>query len=149
MPWSETRALRREAAADDARLLAFLDENGIDAIVGDYWSVYSFNYLSGGRVRAISADPIVDYHDYGSRLASTGVRWALVGDEPGVVERWAARAGPDGAVTRVGRFTVLLPDPNPPDAASREFRERLQRSFLLPERIVTADTKELPLALWR
>lgn len=96
MPGSEMRALRREAAADDARLLAFLDESRIGAIVGDYWSVYSFNYLSGGRVKAISADPVADYHDYGSRLPASGVRWALVGDEPGVVERLGGAHGTAG-----------------------------------------------------
>ena len=149
MPWSETRALRREAAADDARLLAFLEENRIGAIVGDYWSVYSFNYLSGGRVRAISADPIADYHGYGSRLPASGVRWALVGDEPGVVERWAARAAPRGSWFRVGRYTVLVPDPNPPAETSAEFQRRLQLAFLLPERIVKTETQEMPLALWR
>jgi hypothetical protein len=149
MPWSEARALRREGAADDVRLLAFLDQNRIGAIVGDYWSVYSFNYLSGGRVRAISADPIADYHRYGDRLAPSGVKWALVGDEPGVVERWAARTAPRGSWFRVGRYTVLLPDPNPPAETSKEFQRRLQLGFLLPERVVTSDTKELPLALWR
>lgn len=149
MPWSETRTLRREAAADDARLLAFLEERRIGAIIGDYWSVYSFNYLSGGRVRAISADPAVDYHAYGDRLPASGVRWALVGDEPGVVERWAARAAPRGERFRVGRYTVLLPDPNPPGETPAEFQRRLQLAFLLPERVVKADTKEWPLALWR
>ncbi len=149
MPWSHVRALRREAAAEDARLLAFLEERRIGAIVGDYWSVYSFNYLSGGRVRAVSADPAVDYHGYGSRLPDHGVRWALVSDLPGVVERWAARAGPDGSLARVGRFTVLLPDQNPPAETSAEFQRRVQLAFLLPDRIVKAKTKDLPLALWR
>lgn len=149
MPWSETRALRREAAADDVRLLAFLDTERIGALVGDYWSVYSFNYLSGGRVRAISADPVADYHNYGSRLPTTGVRWAVVGDEPGVVERWAARAGPEGTRVQVGRYTVLLPDPNPPAETSAEFQKRLQLSFLVPERIVRSYSKDPPLGLWR
>ena len=148
-PWSETRARRREAAADDSRLVAFLDSERIGAVIGDYWSVYSLNYLSGGRVRAISADPVADYHDYGNRLPSSGIRWALVGDEPGVVERWASRAGVDGAWSRVGRFTVLLPDPNPPEAPSAEFQRRMQLSFLLPERIVKEYAKDSPLGLWR
>jgi hypothetical protein len=149
MPWSETRELRRRAASEDARLLAFLDGERIGAIIGDYWSVYSFNYLSGGRVRAISADPIVDYHDYGSRLPARDVRWALVGDEPGVVERWAARAGPAGTWARVGRYTILLPEPNPPAETSAEFQRRLQLSFLVPHRVVTSYSHEPPLGLWR
>src|SRR5512140_535817 len=144
MPWSRTRAVRRQAALDDARVLGFLEEHGVGAIVGDYWSVYSFNYLSGGRIRAISADPVADYLATGDRLPETGVKWALVGDEPGVVERWAARSGPRGASSRVGRYTVLLPDPNPPAASSREFQRRLQVSFLLPERIVTSYPKDSP-----
>jgi hypothetical protein len=148
-PWSDERRQRREGAADDARLLEFLRGERIDAIIGDYWSVYPFNYLSGGRVRAISADPIVDYHDYGSRLPAHGVRWAVVGDEPGVVERWAARAGPEGTRVQVGRYTVLLPDPNPPAETSAEFQKRLQLSFLAPERIVRSYSKEPPLGLWR
>ena len=149
MPWSGTRALRRAAAVEDANLLTFLDEERIGAIIGDYWSVYSFNYLSGGRLRAISADPIVDYHDYGSRLPARGVRWALVGDEPGVVERWAARAGPAGTWAHVGRYAILVPDPDPPDETSAEFQKRLQRSFLLPDRIVKSYSQEPPLGLWR
>ncbi len=149
MPWSQTRAMRLEAAAEDVQLLAFLENRRIGAIVGDYWSVYSFNYLSGGRVRAISADPTVDYHDYGSRLPASGVRWALVGDEPGVVERWSARAMKVGERAQVGRYTVFLPEPNPPDGTSKEFQQHLQLSFLLPDRIVKAETKDLPLALWR
>ncbi|MBK9063676.1 MAG: glycosyltransferase family 39 protein [Acidobacteria bacterium] len=149
MPWSQARAARLEAAAEDARLLAFLDAERIDAIVGEYWSVYSFNYLSGGRVRAVSADPLVDYHGYGSRLPDRGVRWALVSELPGVVERWSARRGPAGTLVQVGRYTVLLPDPNPPGETSAEFQRRVQLAFLLPERIVTADTNEFPLALWR
>lgn len=135
-PWSEVRRRRRDEAAGDARLLAFLSQERIGAIIGDYWSVYSVNYLSGGRVRAIAADPIVDYHEYGNRLPGHGVRWALVSDVPGAVEAWAARAGPAGRALRVDRYTVLLPDPNPPEASSADFARRLQLSFLLPERIV-------------
>lgn len=135
-PWSEARRRRRDEAAGDARLLAFLSEERIGAILGDYWSVYSFNYLSAGRIRAIASDPIVDYHEYGARLPDHGVRWALVSDVPGAVEAWAARAGPRGRALQVDRYTVLLPDPNPPEASSADFARRLQLSFLLPERIV-------------
>ncbi len=129
-PWSEERRRRREEASEDTRLLEFLRGEKIDAIIGDYWSVYPFNFLSAGRIRAISADPGVDYHEYGDRLPDYGVRWALVSGVPGVVEKWKA---PRGTTKHVGRYTVLLPDQNPPPVSSTALRRRLQWSFVYGE----------------
>jgi hypothetical protein len=125
-PWSAERRRRREEASEDTRLLEFLRDEKIDAIIGDYWSVYPFNFLSAGRIRAISADPGVDYHEYGDRLPDYGVRWALVSGVPGVVEKWKA---PRGTTKHVGRYTVLLPDQNPPPMSSTALRRRLQETF--------------------
>jgi len=129
-PWSVERHRRLEQASEDARLLELLGDEKIDAIIGDYWSVYPFNFLSAGRIRAISADPGVDYHEYGDRLPDYGVRWALVSGVPGVVEKWKA---PPGTMKHVGRYTVLLPDQNPPPISSTALRLRLQRSFVYGE----------------
>ncbi|MFI5198255.1 MAG: hypothetical protein ACHQJD_06520, partial [Thermoanaerobaculia bacterium] len=129
-PWSKERRLRLEEASEDARLLEFLRDEKIDAILGDYWSVYPFNFLSAGRIRAVSADPGVDYHEYGDRLPDYGVRWALVSGVPGVVEKWRA---PPGAVKHIGRYTVLLPDQNPSPVSWTVLRQRLQRSFFYGE----------------
>ncbi len=148
-PWSDTRAMRREGAREDAALLDVLVRERIEALLGDYWSVYPFNYLSGGRVRAIASDPIVDYLAYARRLPPSGARWALASDEPGVVERWVERAGLRGSSRRVGRFTLFLPEPNPPAEPTDVFKERVQRAFLLPTRLVPSDRTEPPLGLWR
>ena len=113
-------------SSEDTRLLEFLRGEKIDAIIGDYWSVYPFNFLSVGRIRAISADPGVDYHEYGDRLPDYGVRWALVSGVPGVVETWKA---PMGTTKHVGRYTVLLPDQNPSPVSWTLLRRRLQETF--------------------
>ena len=125
-PWSAERRRRREEASEDARLLAFLRDEKIDAIIGDYWSVYPFNFLSAGRIRAISADPGVDYHEYGDRLPEYGVRWALVSRVSGAIEKWKA---PPGTMKHIDRYMVLLPEKNPPPISSTAFRLRLQSTF--------------------
>jgi hypothetical protein len=126
LPWSAERKYRREEAAEDGRLLDLLKVERIDAIIGDYWSVYPFNFLSGGRIRAIAAEPWIDYHEYGDRLPDYGVRWALVSRVSGVVEKWKA---PPGTMKHLDHYTVLFPDENPPAISSMALRLRLQTTF--------------------
>jgi dolichol-phosphate mannosyltransferase len=133
LPWSELRRTWQGMAGEDSRLLDTLRQNNVDAILGDYWSVYPVNYLSGGRMRAISAEPWADYYNYGDRLPEVGVRWALVSAVPDLVEKWVHRAKLPGRLGRDGRYTYFVPVVNPAPVCSHDFILRMQTSFNSPE----------------
>jgi hypothetical protein len=109
-PWT---AQRRQWAADavaDQRLLRFLEQRQVTAVLGPYWRVYALNFLSGERILGIPVESIYDYRHESERLPATPVRWALMSFHADDLARWARTAGVNGEPCRLGdTFGLLLP----------------------------------------
>jgi len=136
-PWGSQRKAMAAAARDDERVVEFLESRSIEAVIGDYWSVYPLNYLAGGRLRGIAVQPPADYYEYWRKLPPTNVRWALLWTDPAVVAEWVRRAGLSGVTSSVGPCTIFLPGENPPaNLSTVEFVRRLQAAFHDPSPIV-------------
>jgi hypothetical protein len=123
------RALRRrleEGAAADARFVRFLDERGVTAVLGNYWTAYPVNFLSKERIRGVPVNPSPDWYDYAGRLPERPARWAIASwwsDERDALARTVGVPG-EAAEPAPGTYVFLPHDPSPP----REALARLRRS---------------------
>jgi hypothetical protein len=118
--------LERVTRAED-RLLELLRARHIAWVFGEYWDVYSLNFLTGETIKAIPDTPPVDYHGYERALACTPVPFALISRDPMLVKAWARRADLRGENVSIdGVFTVFLPAPNPPPLWAPEAVVRLR-----------------------
>jgi dolichol-phosphate mannosyltransferase len=127
LPWSQVRHDWAEAAANDEIALRVLERQGVTVVVGSYWSVYPFNFLSHETILGIPVELGVDWRKEEERLpVAAPVRLAPLGRPPEVVECWTARAGLAGAPrVLAGNYAALLP---PQEVAGRgllELRRRL------------------------
>jgi dolichol-phosphate mannosyltransferase len=128
-PGRSSRAAWREEARRDDRLVELLQRRGITAIVGGYWSVYPFNFLSHERVLAIPCSD--DHYNYrGRRPPGRLYRWALVGERPAKLKSWAARAGVTGPLELAApeRAALLVANNPAAPAAQEKLLERLVAS---------------------
>jgi hypothetical protein len=126
-PWTAERAAWREAARDDEALLTFLEGREVTIIVGDYWSVYSFNYLPGGRIRAVPLEWGTDVHFHENRLPDSGGKVAVVTRFRERLVTWVTRAGLRGTEENVGGYAVFFPERTVDSPASPvEFVARLR-----------------------
>jgi hypothetical protein len=117
-PWTAQRRKWAENQERDARVVQFLKASRISWICGEYWTVYPFNFLSGGRLKAVPYQLEYDFYRLGSSLPDG--RMALV-SRGRDVEEWARRAGLEGSLFQVGPgYVVLLPRVNPPSAESSQ-----------------------------
>ncbi|HEV3455038.1 MAG TPA: glycosyltransferase [Thermoanaerobaculia bacterium] len=127
LPWSQQRrALVRDAHADEL-VLEVLKRQGVSVVVGSYWWVYPFNFLSGETILGLPVESGVDWRKEEERLpASAPVRLAPLGRPPGVVECWTARAGLAGAPqVLAGDYAALLPPQEVAGQGLLELRQRL------------------------
>lgn len=106
-PWTANRrewALNRQR---ETRVLQFLEANGVSWVFGEYWTVYPFNFLSGGRLKAVPSERQFDFYGIGSSLPSG--RLALVSNSRWI-EEWADRSDLAGPVSPIAPgYLVLLP----------------------------------------
>lgn len=122
-PWTEQRLEWRKNRERDAQVLRFLDANGVSWICGEYWTVYPFNFLSRGRLKAAPYESQFDFYGIGISLPKGRV--ALVSTGSGI-EEWADRAGVNGFPSSVGPgYVVLLPRRNPPADSPQRIYARL------------------------
>jgi hypothetical protein len=130
LPWSSRRGAWREGVRTDDRLLALLDQREITTIVGGYWSIYSFNYLSGGRIHAVPVQADWDLRRQAERLPDQGGRLAVVDHDSDNVTAWTTGARLPGARVAVDSYTVFFPDRNAElESSPRELVARLQAAF--------------------
>ena len=119
-PWTTERRDWAENRRRDERLLRFLGASRVSWICGEYWTVYPFNFLSRGRLKAAPFETQFDFYGVGGELPRSG-RTALVGRERSELERWASRSGLEGTIFSVGPgYTVLLPQTPPSLSSSPE-----------------------------
>lgn len=115
LPGTAARIEQRRLAKAEDRLLELLAERRIAWVFGEYWDVYSLNFLSGETIKAIPYAPPVDYHGYERALGCAPAPIALISRDPIHAAAWARRAGLRGETVNIdGVFTVFFPIPNPP-----------------------------------
>jgi hypothetical protein len=134
LPGSAARRRWEEGRDADARLVAFLDEQGIDVVCGDYWSSYPVNFLSKEKVRAVPFERDVDFYGYEPAMPDIPHRWAVVGHSYEGLERLAARAGFSGAIAKLGEEQfAFVPEENPPNTpTTNELLRRFRDAFFSP-----------------
>ena len=127
LPGTAPRSEQRRLARAEDRLLDLLAERRIAWVFGDYWDVYSLNYLSGETIKAIPEVPFVDYHGYKRSLACAPSPMAVISRDPVQVKAWVRRGGLRGETVSVdGAFTVFFPNPNPPRLWAPDVEVRLR-----------------------
>jgi hypothetical protein len=112
-------SLRRELTAEldnDVRLRALLTENRVRMVYGNYLWVYGLNFDTREQIAGVPFYAPYDYYNYGARLATASVRWAMLGglDE---VSGWVHEIGARGTLTSVGDLWLFIPDRPAPNAA--------------------------------
>jgi len=126
---------RRELALEPAReevLLAELEARGVTAVVGDFWLVYPYNFVSRERLHGVPIEAAADFLGVGALAARAPQGWALASRNAAELRGWADRAGLEGTIEEIGGVPVLVPDrapgvePGPPTAA---FLQDLRASF--------------------
>jgi hypothetical protein len=130
LPWSGPRKAWRDAVRDDERLLELLRQREVTAIVGGYWSVYSFNYLSGGGIRAVPVEADWDLRKQAERLPDEGGRLAVVDQDAARLAQCVSGAGLLGSRVSVGTYIVFFPERSLEWRSSpRELVTRLQTAY--------------------
>jgi hypothetical protein len=131
-PWSAERRQWVQAARADARTLELLQQRGVSALFGGYWTVYPFGYLSGQRILAVPCGAGEDVGQQEKRLPPSPT-WALLARVPQGQRSWLDEASTRSALasTRVERLgadqlVVLPPTGLPPTEVVRAWRERCQ-----------------------
>ena len=123
------REALKAATIRDQRLLNELKENDIEAVVGNYWRVYSLNFNSRQRIAGIPICPGFDYLGYSDRLKGRKVRWALIADRKSTLMAWAEKAGLKGRFIHVGPdIELFYPSTNPPDLIPAKFLNMVQKA---------------------
>lgn len=122
LPRTQLRQSLRASLVADRKLISWLKQNHISAVLGDYWVVYGLNFDSDGSIAGI---PVVSNYDYlaiAPRLRRTNVRWAILDLTPDHLTRWQRRLELQGHIFSVseGRF-LLMPDMNPPVEGAEGF----------------------------
>ncbi len=110
------RQSMEEVARNDQRLVRFLEEQRIGAVLGGYWTVYPVNFLSRERILAIPCRADHDHHGIREKWRGR-MRWALVAPSEfrGQLEALASAAGLRGRIEPVEPFyAVFLPAGSPP-----------------------------------
>lgn len=107
-PGRARRAHLNAGAAADERFAAFLDAHGIRSVIGDYWTAYPVNFLTGGRVLGIPTDPEADWYRREDRLSSGP--WAFASWWPDQLADLVRRTGVSGATVEAAPgIYVFLP----------------------------------------
>lgn len=97
-------------------LLAYMQRNQIDAVLGPYWDVYYLNFDSKGSVRAVPFDS--DYDSVGSAVGSERLRWAVVARSASDLVQFQHRTGLAGQVVQANSlYWVFVPQQSVPEPA--------------------------------
>lgn len=128
LPWDHMRQRWVRNAEQDAGLLAFLAEENIDAVLGNFWHIYPLNFLSQEEIRAIPLEPNFDLDQVAAGLPASPQRWAIVAKKPVDLESCIERTRLEGTLFGVSSaFHVFLPRDNPPpDESPRDFLDRIR-----------------------
>jgi hypothetical protein len=119
LPGSPRRAGEQWQARSEDHLLYLLEQRRIAWVFGGYWDVYSLNFLSGERIKAIPDWSWADYHGYEKSLGGSPAPLALISRHRGQVAAWAKQAGLRGELVDVNdTFEAFFPLPDPPTAES-------------------------------
>ncbi len=116
LPGTHLRSELTAELSNDARVRRVLARNRVQMVYGDYFWVYHLNFDTLERVAGVPSARVVDYYDYGGRLGTFPVRWALLGgrDE---VRRLASAVHARGSLTRDGDLWLLVAGRPAPNAA--------------------------------
>lgn len=121
LPWTPQRRYWAELKALDEKLLEFLETHRVRWVSGNYWIVYSLNFLSEERVLGVPFQELADHYGYGRGVPVAPSRWALVTRTPETMTAWLAGTGLKGTTVPVGPgFFVFLPDSAERARPSRE-----------------------------
>jgi hypothetical protein len=115
-----------EIGGKQAAVVAALEKQRVQVIVGSLWVVYPMTFLSGEKVIGIPCEPEADHYNYTARIG-TPERWLLLGgvQARGKIARWAARAGVPGEVRDLSPgYAAFLPAAGHP--LSRDLLARIQ-----------------------
>ena len=82
LPGEPHRRQLEEAAVADAQLAEHLLRTNTKVIVGDYWAVYPFAFLTRERVIPLPCEPWDDFLKMYERVPEGPVRWAFVVKTP-------------------------------------------------------------------
>ena len=108
LPGTGARRLWEAKRQADEKLIAFLFENRIDVVFGNYWSAYPVNFLSKNRIRAVPFEEGADFYDVAKSLPAGLARCALVARTREELARFSSRASRPASVTEVGLETFVL-----------------------------------------
>ena len=135
LPWTSSRQRLREELRSDQTLLAFLQARRIEAVCGDYWLAYPFNFLSRETIVGLPIHPDADHYRYSERLGPTVRRWALLGRTNEEVVHWARKLGMPGQLTRPapGYFVFLPTETETSKVAPAAFLLRAREAALAPD----------------
>lgn len=109
LPWSSERRYLREQLKNDEGLVAFLENQGLQWVCGNYWVVYPFTFESRGRISGVPVPAILDRYRVDSRVFR-GSRWGLVARNVNWLVHWVHRSKLQGQILSVGPdYRVFLP----------------------------------------
>ncbi len=131
LPWSAARRAWSRAADDDQLALQVLERERVTVLLGSYWQVYPFNFLSRETILGIPVEGAVDWRKEADRIpVSAPVRLAPLGSPPFQVACWTARAGLPGRPTHLaGSYAALLPPREVAGRALQDLRDRLTAAW--------------------
>jgi dolichol-phosphate mannosyltransferase len=111
LPWTIERRYFRDLLDEDRKVTAYLENQSVRWICGNYWIVYPVNFSSRERILAIPFEADNDHYGYAGRLPVQPVRWAVVARDVVWLRRWMTLAGVRGRIFRVGAgYHVFRPD---------------------------------------
>ncbi len=140
LPWTVERERQVRMAANDDKLIALLEKQGVEAILGGYWQVYPINYFSQERITGLPFRPDLDHYNLEGRLdKDRPLRWAVLGPrrKESEIELLVERSGIEVKIhTRPGYRVFIAKEPMRP----HDFLTRMREIFvtrqkeLAPER---------------
>ena len=126
---SPVRQSLQTSLAADERLLHWLAENHIQAVIGPYWDVYSLNFDSRGSVLGIPVESQFDYLTFEKFLRGRRVKWAVIDHTPVHLTQWQHQISSRGDIFPIGpEHFLFVPDINPPDGSPENFVELARAS---------------------
>ena len=129
LPGSAARRLWERRRDADSDVLAFLDERGVDAVTGDYWVAYPFNFLSRRRIAAVPFQHGADFYDVEGSLDARARRWAVLAHTRGELESLIRWTGDSGLLVEAAYDSwVFIPERNEQPAPA--FLSRYRTAFL-------------------
>lgn len=130
LPWTGKRRVLHEQVVKDEALVERLRQEGVDAVLGNYWTVYPINFHTEMEILALPLSHRQDLRKVVRRLRDGGeVQWALVsrGRERRRFRRWLRTANLEGRLIEVPPLYDVFVVEEPEE--SMEFLQRIRRSI--------------------